>query len=311
MTNGRVILLTLLAMVAFAGNSILCRFALRETSIDPATFTLARIVSAAALLWVIVAAQGQKRTRRARPSQHGLHPAVTLGGTSLSRPPSVIQQRSWPSAAALFLYAAGFSFAYTQLPAGTGALLLFGAVQATMIVWGFLRGERLHAGGAIGLALALCGLVGLTWPGVSTPPFLASCSMLAAGIAWGVYSLRGRSIANPLQATAANFLRAVPLAILLSGLLWSRMNFDRAGLAAAIISGAVTSGLGYAIWYAVVPELGAIRASIVQLCVPALAAAAGIVFLNETLSTRVTLAAAAILGGVALALVKKTARSQT
>ena len=229
----------------------------------------------------------------------------------MSRPPSVIQQRSWFSATALFLYAAGFSFAYTQLPAGTGALLLFGAVQATMIVWGFLRGERLHAGGAIGLALALCGLVGLTWPGVSTPPFLASFSMLAAGIAWGVYSLRGRSIANPLQATAANFLRAVPLALLLSGLLWSRMNFDRAGLAAAIISGAVTSGLGYAIWYAVVSELGAIRASIVQLCVPALAAAAGIVFLNETLSTRVTLAAAAILGGVALALVKKNARSQT
>jgi len=275
--------LTLLALLAFAGNSILCRLALKETAIDPATFTFVRIASGAALLWIVAAARKTNAT----------------------------SQGGWFSATALFLYAAGFSFAYTQLPAGTGALLLFGAVQATMIVWGFLRGERLHAGGAIGLAIALCGLVGLTWPGVSTPPLLASCSMLAAGLAWGVYSLRGRSIANPLQATAANFIRAVPPALLLSGLLWSRMNFDRAGVVVAIISGAITSGLGYVIWYAVVPELGAIRASIVQLCVPVLAAAAGIVFLNETLSTRVTLAAAAILGGVALALVKKSTGNQT
>lgn len=278
MKRGRIFLLTLIAMVTFAGNSILCRFALKETAIDPATFTFVRIASGAVLLWIVATARKTNRT----------------------------SQGGWFSATALFVYAAGFSFAYTQLPAGTGALLLFGAVQATMIVWGFLRGERLHAGGAIGLAVALCGLVGLTWPGVSTPPLLASCSMLAAGIAWGVYSLRGRSIANPLQATAANFLRAVPLAILLSGLLWSRMNFDRAGLAAAIISGAITSGLGYVIWYAVVPELGAIRASIVQLCVPVLAAAAGIALLNETLSTRVTLAAAAILGGVALGVLRKS-----
>jgi drug/metabolite transporter (DMT)-like permease len=282
MKNGRLILLTLLALLAFAGNSILCRFALKETAIDPATFTLVRIISGAVLLWIVTTA------RKTNGSNQG----------------------GWFSATALFLYAAGFSFAYTQLSAGTGALLLFGAVQATMIIWGFFRGERLHVGGAIGLAFALCGLVGLTWPGVSTPPLLASCSMLAAGIAWGVYSLRGRSIANPLQATAANFLRAAPLAILLSGLLWNRMNLDRAGVVAAIVSGAITSGLGYVIWYAVVPELGAIRASIVQLCVPVLAAGAGIAFLNETLSTRVTLAAAAILGGVALALVKKSATSQ-
>jgi drug/metabolite transporter (DMT)-like permease len=283
MKNGRLILLTLLALLAFAGNSILCRLALKETAIDPATFTSVRIISGAVLLGIV--ATIRKNNGRS--------------------------QGGWFSATALFLYAAGFSFAYTQLSAGTGALLLFGAVQATMIIWGSLQGERLHAGGALGLALALCGLVGLTWPGVSTPPLLASCSMLAAGIAWGVYSLRGRAVANPLHATAANFLRAVPLAILLSGFLWSRLNLDRTGVVIAIISGAITSGLGYVIWYAVVPELGAIRASIVQLCVPVLAAIAGIAFLKETLNTRVSLAAAAILGGVALALVKKSARNQT
>jgi drug/metabolite transporter (DMT)-like permease len=283
MKRGRIFFLTVIALIAFAGNSILCRLALKETAIDPATFTLVRIISGAVLLWIVATA------RKTNGSSQG----------------------GWPSATALFLYAAGFSFAYTRLSAGTGALLLFGAVQATMIICGFFRGERLHSGGTIGLALALCGLVGLTWPGVSTPPLLASCSMLAAGIAWGVYSLRGRSVANPLQATAANFLRAAPLAILLSGLLWSRMNLDRAGVITAIISGAITSGLGYVIWYAVVPGLGAIRASIVQLCVPVLAAAAGVAFLNEALSMRVTLAAAAILGGVALALVKKFTRSQT
>lgn len=281
--NGRLLFLTLLAMLAFAGNSILCRLALKETAIDPATFTAVRIISGAVLLCVAAA----------------------------MRKGSATNQGGWFSATALFLYAAGFSFAYTQLPAGTGALLLFGAVQATMIIWGLLRGERLHVGGAIGLALALCGLVGLTWPGVSTPPLLASSSMVAAGIAWGVYSLRGRSIADPLQATAANFLRAVPLAILLSVFLWSRMSLDRNGIVIAIISGAITSGLGYVIWYAVLPELGAIRASIVQLCVPVIAAAAGLAFLKEALTTRLSLAAASILGGVALALLKKSAGNQT
>ncbi len=280
MKSGRVLFLTIVSLLAFAGNSVLCRLALKETAIDPATFTFVRIASGAALLWIV----------------------------ATTRKTSGASQGGWFSAMALFLYAAGFSFAYTQLPAGSGALLLFGAVQATMMIWGLLRGEKLQARAAIGFALALCGLVALSWPGVSTPPLFASFSMLIAGIAWGAYSLRGRSISNPLQATAGNFLRAVPLAILLTALLWSRLNFDRTGILLAIASGAVTSGLGYVIWYAVVPELGAIRASIVQLNVPVIAAVAGIAFLKEMLSMRVSLAAAAILGGVALALVRTSTR---
>jgi drug/metabolite transporter (DMT)-like permease len=278
MKNGRLILLTLLALIAFAGNSILCRLALNQTSIDPATFTSVRIISGAAVLCLIAMT---RRTSRARE-----------GG--------------WLSAVALFAYAVGFSFAYTQLSAGTGALLLFGAVQATMIFWGLFRGERLPVAGLAGLILALAGLVALTWPGVATPPPAASLSMLAAGIAWGIYSLRGRGVAHPLESTASNFLRAVPPAILLSVALWSHFNYDRAGIILAIISGAITSGLGYVIWYAVVPDLGAIRAAIVQLCVPVLAAAAGTVLLNETLSLRLTLAAAAILGGVGLVVLGKS-----
>jgi drug/metabolite transporter (DMT)-like permease len=283
MKHGRLFLLTVTALAAFAANSILCRFALGHTAIDPASFTLLRILSGAILLAAIAF------IRKGKKESHG----------------------GWLAATALFVYAAAFSFAYTQLPAGTGALLLFGAVQATMIVWGVIQGERLHAAGLSGLVLALAGLVALTWPGVATPPVVASASMLAAGIAWGIYSLRGRSIANPLESTAANFLRAVPMAIVLSLALHSRLNPDRTGIILALISGAITSGLGYVIWYAVVPDLGAIRASIVQLCVPVLAAAAGIVFLNESLSFRLALATGAILGGVGLVILRKAGRNLT
>jgi drug/metabolite transporter (DMT)-like permease len=281
MKHGRVFLLTVIALIAFAGNSILCRLALKETAIDPATFTLLRIVSGAFLLGTVAVARTGKR------ESHG----------------------GWFSATALFVYAATFSFAYTQLSAGTGALLLFGAVQATMIICGLFRGERLYSLGLLGLILAVAGLLALTWPGMSTPPAMASLSMLAAGIAWGIYSLRGRSVAHPLESTAANFIRAVPLAILLSVILRSRLNIDRTGVILAVISGAVTSGLGYVIWYAVVPDLGAIRAAIVQLCAPVLAAIAGIAFLNEAVSVRLTFAAMAILGGVGLVLLRKTAQT--
>jgi drug/metabolite transporter (DMT)-like permease len=279
MTTIRVFVLTALAMVAFAGNSLLCRRALKETGIDAASFTLIRILSGALCLWIIV------QVRRG----------------------SSVKAGSWPSALALFGYAALFSFAYVRLTAGTGALLLFGAVQATMIAWAFRKGERLRLVQIAGLVLALAGLVALVLPGISAPPLDAALLMLAAGIAWGVYSLRGKGGSDPLRATAGNFLRAVPMAALLSGLLLRSANFDRAGVGYAIASGAVASGIGYAIWYAALPALKASAAATVQLSVPVLAAAGGIAFLGESITLRLAVASVAVLGGIALVIVERRA----
>ena len=259
-------------MTAFAGNSLLCRLALRQTGIDAASFTLIRIISGAIALQLIVMMRTKSRGR---------------AGT-------------WLSGLALFVYAAGFSFAYISLPAGTGALLLFGAVQATMIIWALRKGERLAVWQRVGLALALAGLVTLVFPGISAPPLGGSILMLSAGIAWGIYSLRGRAAGDPAAATAGNFLRAVPMAVVLSGALlpWARL--DRTGIGYAILSGAIASGVGYAIWYTVLPALGAARAATVQLSVPVLAAAGGILFLGEPITLRAVLASMAVLGGIAL-----------
>ncbi len=270
----RLIALTSLALLAFAANSILCRLALRETAIDPATFTSVRLISGALALALIVGLRGTHPLR---------------GG-------------NWLSAAALFAYAAAFSFAYTQLSTGSGALLLFGAVQTTMLLWGWHRGERLSALQGSGIALALCGLVGLVFPGISAPPLQAAALMLGAGLAWGIYSLRGRGGTNPLSATTGNFFRAVPLALLASALLREQFHFDARGVAFACTSGALTSGVGYAIWYAALRDLDATRAAVVQLCVPALAAAGGVLFLGENLGLRLIMASLAILGGVGLAI---------
>jgi len=266
-------------MTAFAGNSLLCRFALRQTAIDAASFTLIRIVSGAVCLWLIV------QLRKGRLSDAG----------------------SWPSALALFGYAALFSFAYLRLTAGTGALLLFGAVQATMILWALRKGERLRLAQIAGLLMALAGLVTLVLPGLTAPPLGAAVLMLGAGIAWGVYSLRGKGAGDPLRATAGNFLRATPMAALLSLILLRSANFDRAGVCYAIASGALASGIGYAIWYTALPALKASGAATVQLSVPVLAAAGGIVFLGEQLTVRFVLASVAVLGGIALVILERRA----
>lgn len=260
-------------MSAFAGNSLLCRAALRQTAIDPWSFTLVRIVAGALALAAIA---------RFRPD-----------GASRG-------SGSWPSALALFAYAAAFSGAYVSLPAGTGALLLFGAVQATMIFWGLRAGERLRARQAAGLALALAGLVALTLPGLAAPRPLGAVSMLGAGVAWGIYSLRGRGAADPLRTTAGNFLRASLPALLLWLALLPRTHFDGLGVAYAMLSGALASGVGYAIWYTVLPALSATRAASVQLSVPVLAALGGIAFLAEPLTLRLVAAAMLVLGGIAL-----------
>ncbi len=273
----RLITLTALAMLAFAANSILCRLALRETAIDPATFTSVRLVSGALALALIV-------------SMRGMHPL--RGG-------------NWPSSAALFAYALAFSFAYTKLSAGSGALLLFGAVQTTMLLWGWHRGERLSALQGVGIALAVCGLVGLVFPGISTPPIDAAALMLSAGLAWAVYSLRGRGRPDALSATTGNFFRAVPLTLVASFLFREKFQFDAGGIGYACASGALTSGVGYAIWYAALRGLDATRAAVVQLCVPALAAAGGVLLLGETFDLRLVMASLAILSGVGLAIASR------
>ncbi len=263
-------------MVAFAGNSLLCRIALKHTTIDPASFTTIRLVSGAVMLWLLV------RCFRAKG----------VGGGN------------WVSATALFAYAAGFSFAYVSLPAATGALLLFGAVQATMIGYGIWNGERLQGLRFAGLVLALGGLVGLLSPGLSAPPLPGSVLMLGAGVAWGIYSLRGGGVADPTRVTAGNFLRAVPLAVGLSSLMSEGATLDSVGVGYAVASGALASGMGYAIWYAVLPAMKATNAATVQLSVPLIAALGGIVFLGEAATLRLLLASAAILGGIALVIRK-------
>lgn len=267
-------------MTAFAGNSLLCRLALKQTSIDAATFTFIRIVSGAIALRLIVRMRGR----------------------------SLQKAGSWFSALTLFAYAAGFSFAYISLPAGTGALLLFGAVQATMIIWALRHGERLAVRQRIGLALALAGLVALVFPGLSAPPLGGSILMFGAGIAWGIYSLRGKNAGDPALATAGNFLRAVPMAAGLSVALLPWANLDRAGIGYAILSGAIASGVGYAIWYTALPSLRAASAASVQLIVPVLAAAGGILFLREAITLRFLFASVAVLGGIALVVIERRER---
>jgi drug/metabolite transporter (DMT)-like permease len=277
MPYARVIFLTSLAMIAFAGNSLLCRLALRDTAIDAATFTALRLMSGAVMLQVVV---GLRRDPRAGNG-------------------------NWRSAFALFAYAAAFSFAYVNLSAGTGALLLFGAVQATMIGHGIGKGERLRGRQVIGLILAIGGMVGLLLPGLSAPPLVASFLMLAAGAAWGVYSLRGRGTGAPVKVTAGNFLRAVPFAIVLCLLVRDDVTLDRAGMLYAVASGALASGIGYAIWYTALPALKATSAATVQLSVPAIAALGGIVFLGESMTLRLVLASLAILGGIAMVILER------
>lgn len=282
MTSTRVFILTVVTMTAFAGNSLLCRLALKQTSIDAASFTFTRIISGAIMLWLIV----EFRRRLMRHS-------------------SLPQAGSWPSALALFAYAAAFSFAYISLSAGTGALLLFGAVQATMIIWGLRQGEQLRARQWVGLAFALGGLVALLFPGLSAPPLVGSILMLGAGIAWGIYSLRGQASGDPISETAGNFLRAVPLAAVLSVAFLPWASLDRAGIGFAILSGAIASGVGYAIWYTALPGLRAASAATVQLSVPVLAAAGGILFLGESITLRLLFASVAVLGGIALVVIQK------
>lgn len=276
----RTALLTAVAMLAFAANSLLCRMALGAQAIDAASFTGVRLAAGAAMLGAIALVR-----RR----------GLALGGAN------------WAAVLALFIYMASFSFAYLSLSAGTGALILFGAVQSTMFLAALARGERFTALAWLGLGLAIGGVVYLVLPGVAAPPPVGALLMAIAGIAWGVYSLAGRGAADPLAETAANFLLALPLAAAVSLNFTEEFSVGPAGIGLAVASGALASGLGYAVWYAALPRLSAGKAAAVQLAVPPIAAFGGALLLGEPLTLRLLLASALTLGGIALVLAQRGA----
>jgi drug/metabolite transporter (DMT)-like permease len=280
MTGWRVGACVVMALAGFAGNSLLCRAALRDGAIDAASFTALRLGAGALFLWVLVAT---RRGGQARPSG------------------------SWAGATALFAYAALFSLAYLQLDAASGALLLFGAVHVTMLARGLREGERFHGWRGLGIVLACAGLLVLLLPGARAPAPLAAAAMAGAGVAWGLYSLRGRRGRDPLAETAGNFLRALPFALVLVAAVvaWpgsGALHASRDGVLLALASGAIASGLGYALWYAALPALRAGSAATLQLAVPVLAATGGVVLLGEALAPRLVLAGLAVLGGIGLVL---------
>lgn len=270
----RVISQVVLAMSAFAANSLLCRVALTQTATDPASFTIIRILAGAGTLSIIVL------LRKREPGNNG----------------------SWPGALSLLVYAAAFSFAYVELPAGTGALLLFGSVQATMVITGLYQGEHLRIMQWLGLLTAFGGLVVLVAPGIHAPSPYSATLMAIAGMAWGSYSLLGRKQGDPLKATAGNFLKAAPFSLLL---LPFANSIDLPGATFAILSGSISSGVGYAIWYSILPSLKAAQAASVQLTVPIIAASAAIFILGESLTWNLVIASFAILGGIALVIFGK------
>lgn len=266
-----------LAMIAFAANSLLCRIALTQTAIDPASFTIIRMLAG----------------------------AVTLSLIVLARKRSLRNSGSWQGAFSLLAYAVAFSFAYVNLPAGTGALLLFGSVQATMIITGLYQGERLRIVQWIGLLTAFGGLIILVAPGIHAPDPLGALLMAIAGMAWGIYSLLGRKLGDPLTATAGNFLKAAPFSLLLLPLAGA---IDSLGVTFAILSGSISSGVGYAIWYSILPSLKATQAASVQLTVPVIASTAAVFILGENLTFNLIIASVAILGGIALVILGRNRR---
>lgn len=275
----RTFALTLFAMIAFAANSVLTRMALGPVVIDAASFATIRVVSGAATLLLVSALGRRERTRRS--------------------------SGSWASGTMLFLYAVPFSFAYLSLSTGTGALILFGMVQVTMILAALGKGERPHFWEWVGLVLAFAGLVYLVSPGLTAPSPVGSLLMGVAGVSWGLYSLWGRGAANPLADTTGNFVRAVPMVVAVSLLALSQASLSGAGILLAILSGALASGLGYVVWYAALRGLTRTRAATVQLSVPALAAMGGVSFLSEDVSLRLVFSAVLILGGVAIAIASR------
>ncbi|WP_231886118.1 DMT family transporter [Marinomonas atlantica] len=273
-------LLTALALIAFAANSVLTRMALAEPLIDAGSFTSIRLLSGSAILMLILWLR-QK------------HPATKQ------------TNGSWFASIMLFLYATGFSYAYLLLETGTGALILFGMVQITMVAMSLLKGHVLHKLEWLGIGVSFLGFVYLVWPEVSTPSVSGVLLMSIAGAAWGLYTLLGRGSSDPLADTAYNFLRCIPFVIVLMLASWSTLSLDYQGVLYAILSGAVASGLGYTVWYLVLSHLSATQAGVLQLLVPVIAAFGGVLFVAEPISLRLLLSALCILGGILMVILAK------
>jgi len=273
----RSVLLTFFALLMFAANSLLCRMALHGQAIDAASFSTLRLASGALMLLLLVA---------------------------LRRGPTPHVPGDWRSAFWLFLYAVPFSFAYLGLTTGTGALVLFGAVQLTMLLSGWRAGERPGALQWTGILLAFAGLVWLLVPGLAAPPLLNASLMALAGVAWGIYSLRGRRPGDPVPRNAGNFLRAVPMVAVVSAIAWPHLHITAWGAAIAMLSGAIASAIGYAAWYGALKRLTATRAAVVQLSVPVIAAVAGTLLLAEPFTLRLVVSSVLVLGGVAITLAR-------
>lgn len=275
----KTIFFTAIALIAFAANSVICRYALKDNAIDPGMFTSIRLSSGALILVILIflSKKGSKKKSKG----------------------------SWVSAAMLFLYAAAFSYAYVSLEAGIGALIAFGVVQITMITSSIISGYRLSIIEWLGIILALSGFLYLLLPGASAPSINGFLLMTLSGIGWGIYSLRGKNSKYPLMDTAYNFLRSLPFLILLLYFLAQESNFSSEGIFLALLSGIVTSGLGYTIWYLALRGLNSIQASIVQLLVPVLAAVGGVIFIGELITFRLLASSLMILGGIILLILKK------
>lgn len=276
------LVLTTLAMLAFAGNSIICRMALQEGAIDAASFSNIRLLSGALALLIILFVK-----------------------SSVS---NLKQSGSWLSALMLFLYALAFSYAYIDLGAGTGALILFGLVQATMIIAALIAGDRPTGVEVLGWLCASAGLIYLVLPGVEAPSAVGTIFMSVSGIAWGIYSIRGQNESEPLASTASNFLRSVAFIPFVLAVTFNSIQISSSGALLAILSGAITSGVGYVIWYAALKHMKTIQAALVQLSVPAIAAIGGVILLDEALNSRLVLSAGMILGGISIALVRKSSK---
>ena len=280
-TTFKTVVFTLLALIAFAANSVICRAALKEKLIDPGAFTVIRLVSGAAVLILLVYFRHlKKNTKRSKGS--------------------------WISAFMLFMYAAAFSFAYVSLDTATGALIIFGTVQITMITYALFKGYKMQGTEWLGMFLAFLGFVYLMLPGAQAPPILGAIIMTVSGIGWGMYSVLGKKSKNPLEDTAYNFLRSIPFLLFILYFLLNEQNYAVEGILLALLSGIVTSGLGYTIWYMALKGLTTIQASIVQLSVPVLAGIGGFLFLNEVISLRLWVSALLILGGILLLNIKKS-----
>jgi len=277
----RIVVYTTFALVAFAFNSILCRLALRGEEADATGFTAVRLASGAIMLIVI--------------------------SYFFSKQGRSIKRGSWPSAFFLFAYAICFSFAYLGLTAGTGTLILFGSVQLTMVVVAIFRGERPPVLEWLGLATAVGGLVYLVFPGLASPPLNSSLLMAAAGASWGAYTLRGKTTGDPLADTTGNFIRSLPMAAIIAIIFLPNLHLSTRGIVLAVLSGAITSGIGYTVWYSVVKDQTTTRAAVLQLAVPVIAATAGVLLLDEIATVRLAIAAALILGGIALTIAGRKA----